>query len=179
MSTAFIALGSNLSDPPRQLRNALRAIRQLPDSQVVALSRVYRSAAVGPGLQPDYLNAVLRLDTSLQPLALLAALQVIEQAQGRERGERWGPRTLDLDILLYDDRLIDTTTLNIPHPAMRERDFVLYPLREVAGGKWLLPDGTDLDTLVALCPRGDLQEVGLDLEGEAAARTRDRRGDRH
>lgn len=168
MSLAFVALGSNLADPARQLRCAVRAIRQLPGSRIVALSRVYRSAAVGPGPQPDYLNAVLRLDTALTPEALLQALQAIELAQGRERGERWGPRTLDLDILLYDDRRIDTETLTVPHPALAGRPFVLYPLRDVAGGNWVLPDGAELDTLVANCPPGELQDAGLDLESEAA-----------
>jgi 2-amino-4-hydroxy-6-hydroxymethyldihydropteridine diphosphokinase len=168
VSTAFVALGSNLSDPPRQLRCAVRAIERLPGTRLSAISRVYRSAAVGPGTQPDYLNAVLRLDTSLTPQALLDALQRIEQAHGRERGERWGPRTLDLDLLLYDDRRIESEDLTVPHPRLGERNFVLYPLLEVAGGKWVLPDGRELDTLVSDCPRGKLETAGLDLDREAA-----------
>ncbi len=168
MSTAFVALGSNLSDPPRQLRNAVQAIGRLPGTRLIAASRVYRSAAVGPGTQPEYLNAVLRLATSLAPRALLDALQGIERAQGRERRERWGPRTLDLDLLLYDDRRIDTGDLTVPHPRLAERNFVLYPLLEVAGGKWVLPDGRELDTLVSDCPRGTLETAGLDLDREAA-----------
>lgn len=168
MSTAFVALGSNLSDPPRQLRDAVRAIRRLPRSRLRAVSSVYRSRAVGPGPQPDYLNAVARLETSLAPQALLEALQAIEQAQGRERRQRWGPRTLDLDLLLYDDQCIASTTLTIPHPRMEQRNFVLYPLRDAAGGNWELPDGRVLDTLLADCPRGALDTVKLDLDGEAA-----------
>ena len=168
MSTAFVALGSNLSDPPRQLRNAVQAIERLPGTRLIAASRVYRSAAVGPGTQPDYLNAVLRLATSLAPRALLDALQGIERAQGRERRERWGPRTLDLDLLLYDDRRIETGDLTVPHPRLAERNFVLYPLLEVAGGKWVLPDGRELGTLVSDCPRGTLETAGLDLHREAA-----------
>ncbi len=168
MSRAYIALGSNLGDPAAQLRRAVAAIQALPSSEVEALSRVYRSAAVGPGDQPDYLNAVVRLDTGLEPRDLLLALQQIENDQGRQRQERWGARTLDLDLLLYDDLRIDTAALTLPHPAMAQRHFVLYPLRDVAPGNLLLPDGTVLDTLVAQCPIGDLKETGLDLKSEAA-----------
>ena len=168
MSTAYIALGSNLADPPRQLRAAVRAIGGLPQTRIEALSRVYRSAAVGPGDQPDYLNAVVRIETALEPETLLGSLQAIESARGRVRGERWGPRTLDLDILLYGDSKIATAALTIPHPGMTSRDFVLYPLRDAAGGNLVLPDGQDLDTLVANCPRGELVEEGLDLDSEAA-----------
>ena len=167
MSTAYIALGSNLSDPLRQLQAAIGQISRLPRSHIEALSRVYQSPAVGPGEQPDYLNAALRLDTALEPQVLLGALQDIERAQGRIRGERWGPRTLDLDILLFDDLQIDTVTLTIPHPAMARRNFVLFPLRDVAPGNLVLPGGTDLDTLLAHCPGEQLTDTGLDLNSEA------------
>lgn len=156
MTTAFIGLGSNLQDPLRQLRQALLAIAQLPGTAITAVSSAYRSAAVGPGVQPDYLNAVIRLETSLEPVDLLGALQGIELAQGRVRTVRWGARSLDLDILLYGDRQLATPRLTIPHPALAQRNFVLYPLVEVAGLNWVLPDGTDLATLIARCPRGDL-----------------------
>jgi 2-amino-4-hydroxy-6-hydroxymethyldihydropteridine diphosphokinase len=167
MSTAYIALGSNQGNPARQLRAAVRAMEQLPESRLGAISRVYRSAAVGPGTQADYLNAVVRLKTPLSPEALLQALQAIELTQGRVRGERWGPRTLDLDILLFDDMEIDTPRLTVPHPAMAQRNFVLYPLREVARINLVLPDGKDLDTLVSCCPKAELMDTGLDLESEA------------
>ncbi|MCB1696943.1 MAG: 2-amino-4-hydroxy-6-hydroxymethyldihydropteridine diphosphokinase [Pseudomonadales bacterium] len=163
MTTAFIGLGSNLQDPLRQLRKALLAIAQLPGTAITAVSSAYRSAAVGPGVQPDYLNAVLRLETSLEPVDLLGTLQGIELAQGRVRTVHWGARSLDLDILLYGDRQLATPRLTIPHPALAQRNFVLYPLADVAGLNWVLPDGTDLGTLIARCPRGDLVKTGQRL----------------
>ena len=169
MIAAYIALGSNLQQPAQQLRNAVAAIAQLRESRIDSVSSIYRSPAVGPGVQPDYLNAVLRLDTRLPPLALLEALQQIELSQGRIRGERWAARSLDLDILLYGDHLIDTTRLRVPHPEMKHRNFVLYPLAEIAGLNLVLPDGSDLGTLVAQCPRAELVETGLTLDSSASA----------
>jgi 2-amino-4-hydroxy-6-hydroxymethyldihydropteridine diphosphokinase len=169
MISSYIALGSNLQQPAQQLRDAVAAIGQLPESKPGRVSSIYRSAAIGPGEQPDYLNAVLQLDTALPPLALLEALQHIEQSQGRVRAVRWGARSLDLDILLYGDLLIDTSRLSIPHPAMGQRNFVLYPLAEIAGPNLQLPDGTDLGTLVGRCPRGDLVNTGLRLNIKASA----------
>ncbi len=151
MTAAFIGLGSNLNDPPRQLQRAVTALGALPDSTVARVSSVYASAPVGPTDQPDYLNAVLLLETALPPAALLRALQDIEDAQGRERGERWGPRTLDLDLLLYGDLVLRDADLTLPHPHMHERDFVLYPLREISDTNLVLPDGSDIDSLAAAC----------------------------
>jgi 2-amino-4-hydroxy-6-hydroxymethyldihydropteridine diphosphokinase len=159
MAVAYIALGSNLQQPARQLTLALDALDRLPDTTLAAVSGIYRSAAVGPGTQPDYLNAVARLQTGLAPLALLHALQEIEQAQGRERGIRWGPRTLDLDILLYDQLQLRSDELRLPHPAMRERPFVLYPLAELDPAL-VLPCGTALGTLLAACPAVGLTALG-------------------
>ncbi len=164
MITAYIGLGSNLQNPARQLGTALAALAQLRRSKLVAVSRLYRSAAIGPGNQPDFLNAVARLDTDLAPLPLLTALQRIEQDQGRERTVRWGPRSLDLDILLYGNRQIDTPELTIPHPSMHLRHFVLYPLAEITGPGLPLPDGTDLGTLIVRCPVADLVDTGLQPE---------------
>ena len=168
MITAYIALGSNLRCPEEQLRRAVRAIGRLVDSRILQISPVYRSAAVGPGEQPDYLNAVLALETKLPPRELLLALQGIENIQGRVRGERWGPRTLDLDILLYNERIINTRELTVPHRAMADRNFVLHPLADLVGREMVLPGGIDLDTLVANCPGGELTKTGLDLNSEAA-----------
>lgn len=156
---AYIALGSNLQDPLAQLRSAVAALANLPDTQLQRVSSCWRSAAVGPGDQPDYLNAVARIDTGLDAAALLEALQSIETAQGRVRTERWGPRTLDLDLLLYGDATIDTPTLIVPHPRMTQRDFVLYPLREISDTNPLLPDGRDLDGLIALLPPARLERL--------------------
>ena len=156
MTSAYIALGSNLRDPEQQLRLAALSLDRLPNSHIERLSSIYRSAPVGPGEQADYLNAVICLATTLSPAELLTSLQRIEQDQGRERGERWGPRTLDLDLLLYGDLGIATEKLTIPHPRMHERDFVLYPLHEISDTTLTLPDGSDLGTLMQQCPRGRL-----------------------
>lgn len=129
---AYIGLGSNLNHPRAQLERALEALAGLPDSELVGCSPFYRSAPMGPPGQPDYLNAVAALDTRLEPEALLDALQAIEQVQGRVRLERWGPRTLDLDILLYGKRRIDSARLTVPHSGIAERAFVLYPLADLA-----------------------------------------------
>jgi 2-amino-4-hydroxy-6-hydroxymethyldihydropteridine diphosphokinase len=163
MVTSYIALGSNLQQPLLQLRKAVAAIDELASCRLRRVSGVYRSAAVGPGIQPDYLNAVLRLDTALAAPALLAALQAIEQSQGRIRAERWGARCIDLDILLYGRDTIASGELSIPHPAMAQRNFVLYPLAEIAGANLVLPDGEELGTLIARCPRGSLVETGEQL----------------
>lgn len=129
----YIGLGSNLADPAAQLQAAVTALTSLPGSTLIAVSSVYASLPLGPSDQPDYLNAVAALDTSLEPLQLLDHLQQIELQQGRQRKtERWGPRTLDLDILLYGDASIHSTHLQVPHPRMAERAFVLVPLAEIA-----------------------------------------------
>ena len=131
MERIYIGMGSNLADPADQLRSAIQALAQLPDSRFVGVSAFYQSDSLLPG-QPRYTNAVAAIDTTLAPLDLLDALQAIELDQGRERLERWGPRTLDLDILLYDDLILDTPTLHIPHIEMHRRDFVLIPLAQIA-----------------------------------------------
>jgi len=132
-TTTYLGLGSNLGDPLQQLRQAVAALAQLPASQLGAKSAVYRSPALlapeNPKPQPDYLNAVVALHTQLPPQTLLQALQAIEAAQGRRRdGTRWQARPLDLDMLLYGDLQWQTAELCLPHPGLRERAFVLYPL---------------------------------------------------
>jgi len=164
VTPAYIALGSNLGDPLAQLKAAVAALGRLPQSRLERLSNVYRSAAVGPGSQPDYLNAAALLQTALPPLPLLRALQEIETRQGRVRSRRWGARTLDLDLLLYGDLTIDTPKLQVPHPRMARRNFVLYPLLDISGPHLRLPDGTDLGTLVLECPRGELEKTCLELQ---------------
>ena len=159
MTPAYIALGSNLDQPENQLQLAVTALAALPGTRLERASSVYRSTAVGPGPQPDYLNAVALLETDLPPETLLDALQAIERAQGRERGVRWGPRTLDLDLLLYGELEIHSTDLTVPHPRMHLRDFVLYPLREISNTNLVLPGGTDIDTLLAQLPRDGLAKT--------------------
>ncbi|QIB64870.1 2-amino-4-hydroxy-6-hydroxymethyldihydropteridine diphosphokinase [Kineobactrum salinum] len=164
MTRACIGLGSNLQDPAAQLQAAVDALARLPDSTLTAGSALYRSAAVGPGIQPDYLNAVAVLETALTPEALLDALQAIEQARGRRRTLRWGPRTLDLDILLYGDRQIRLPRLQVPHPAMARRHFVLYPLADVCDPRQPLPCGRTLEQLLAECPRQELERSDAELD---------------
>ncbi len=163
MTSAYIALGSNLSGPLGQLQRATDALHELPDTRLERISRVYHSAAVGPGEQPDYLNAVVCVETSLAALDLLDALQAIETAQGRVRTERWGARTLDLDLLLYGDATIDCSRLRVPHPRMCERAFVLLPLADIAAANLQLPNGEELAKLVAACPPGDVCRTELML----------------
>lgn len=153
MISAFLGLGSNLQSPRAQLQRCIDALAQLPGTQLMAVSPFYGSAAVGPGTQPDYVNAVAQIETALAPQDLLTALQHIEQEQGRERGpERWLPRTLDLDILLYGDQVVNLPHLHIPHPRMHERNFVLLPLFDLAPDL-ALPDGQRVRELLQQCSR--------------------------
>ena len=138
---AVIGLGSNLGDKAGNIERAVGRMRQLGD--VAAVSTIYQTAPIGGPDQPVYYNAVVLLNTDLEPRALLDRLLDIEQAQGRQRKERWGPRIIDLDVLLYGDAEIEEPALIIPHPRMTERRFVLEPLLEV----WpdaTLPDGDPL-----------------------------------
>ncbi len=160
MERAYIGLGSNLATPLQQLRAALAALGALPGTHLAAVSSAYASDPLGPADQPRYLNAVAALDTSLAPLQLLDALQAIELAQGRQRkDERWAPRTLDLDILLFGDRLIDEPRLQVPHYHLHARPFVLYPLTEIASVGLQLPDGRSLAALLAECPFAGLERL--------------------
>ena len=158
MERVYIGMGSNLADPADQLRSAVQALAQLPDSRLIGVSAFYQSDSLLPG-QPRYTNAVAAIDSSLAPLDLLDALQAIELDQGRERQERWGPRTLDLDILLFGDRLIDEPRLKVPHYHMHARPFVLYPLAEVAPASLKLSDGRTLAQLLDDCPFIGLERI--------------------
>ena len=154
MERVYIGLGSNLAEPQKQLRTALLALDNIPATQLAAVSSFYSSDPLGPADQPRYVNAVAALDTTLPPL------QAIELDQGRERkAERWGPRSLDLDILLFGDRLIDEPRLQVPHYHLHARAFVLYPLAELAPPDLLLADGRRLDALLAACPFEGLQRL--------------------
>ena len=152
MSICYIALGSNLNDPLAQAHQAIAALKQLPNTEVSNVSPFYRSKPLGPQDQNDYLNAVIKLTTSLTPIALLDELQAIEKSQGRVRKDnRWGARTLDLDILLYDNLMIDNERLTIPHYHMKNREFVLYPLFDISPDL-ILPDNDKLFNLLTKCP---------------------------
>ena len=160
MAQAFIGLGSNLAQPLEQIKQALQELAQLPNTQLVAQSRLYTSHAVGPGEQPDYVNAVALLDTQLAPMALLDALQALEQSHRRVRLEHWGPRTLDLDILLIDQSTIETERLKVPHPYLKLRNFVLYPLADI-NPDLTLPCGTPVAELIAQCPPDGLAPLTI------------------
>jgi len=133
MQDVYIGLGSNLADPHAQVERALEALSDLPHTRLLRRSRLYRSAPWGRADQPEFVNAVAQVQTEFSARALLDALLAIERGAGRERGAtRWGPRVLDLDILLYGDQLIDEPGLRVPHPHLHERAFVLLPLAEIA-----------------------------------------------
>ncbi|MBD8093343.1 2-amino-4-hydroxy-6-hydroxymethyldihydropteridine diphosphokinase [Pseudomonas fluorescens] len=161
MERVYIGMGSNLAAPDQQLRSAVEALAQLPGTALVGVSAFYQSDSLLPG-QPRYTNAVAALDSDLAPLDLLDALQAIENDQGRERLERWGPRTLDLDILLFGERLIDAPRLKVPHYQMHLRAFVLYPLAELAPADLQLPGGQTLSELLATCPFVGLERLPQD-----------------
>ncbi|AEY00518.1 2-amino-4-hydroxy-6-hydroxymethyldihydropteridine pyrophosphokinase [Oceanimonas sp. GK1] len=152
MTTVFVALGANLNEPLARIRAARQALQALATPGSLRHARLYRSRPMGPADQPDYLNSVSVFDTELAPHALLDALQAIEQREGRVRkDERWGPRALDLDLLLYGEQRIDDERLTVPHYGMKQREFVLYPLADLAPGL-VLPCGTSLSSLLQQCP---------------------------
>jgi 2-amino-4-hydroxy-6-hydroxymethyldihydropteridine diphosphokinase len=155
MSLAYIGLGSNLSDPQAQILSALTKLKQLEYCVVTSVSSLYFSRPMGPQDQPDYMNAVVAIETSLRPLALLEQLQRIENEAGRVRKEQqWGARVLDLDMLLFDQQLINTERLTVPHYGLKVREFVLLPLAEIAPNL-LLPDGDSIKELAQhIAPNG-------------------------
>lgn len=148
MTLAYIGLGSNLHEPLQQLRDAVSAIALLQGCKIQAISSIYHSKPMGPQDQPDYLNAVMSLNVDISPAQLLASLQLIEKKQGRERkADRWGPRTIDLDILLYNHAIIDEEHLVVPHPGLTQRAFVVIPLAEIAP-ILQLPDGQHIHSVL-------------------------------
>ncbi|UXY10199.1 2-amino-4-hydroxy-6-hydroxymethyldihydropteridine diphosphokinase [Kosakonia sp. ML.JS2a] len=149
MTLAYIALGSNLASPLDQVNAAITAIGEIPQSRIVAVSSLYRTPPLGPQDQPDYLNAAVALETELAPEALLDHTQRIELQQGRVRkAERWGPRTLDLDIMLFGELTLNTPRLTVPHYDMKNRGFMLWPLFEIAP-ECVFPDGISLRSVLA------------------------------
>lgn len=129
---AYVGMGSNLDDPVGRVQGARAALQRLPDCGWFAHSSLWRSAPVGPAGQPDFINACAGFLTTLDPHELLRRLQELEQAAGRLHLERWGPRTLDLDLLVLGQLIVDDDTLTLPHPRIAERNFVLLPLSEIA-----------------------------------------------
>ncbi len=159
----FVGLGSNLGAPRRQLECALETLALLEHTRLLARSSFYRSAPLGPADQPDYLNAVAELETLLPPEALLDRLQSIEIAQGRMRTVHWGPRTLDLDLLLYGEEEISTSRLRVPHPGLPERAFVLYPLAELVPELCVPGVGPVAELAAQVDAAGIVREPGQEL----------------
>ena len=149
MTRAFVGLGSNIGEPRRQLQAAMKELDELPGTRAIAASALYRSAPLGYLEQPEFLNAVVELETRLAPEALLDGLQAIEKRHGRERPFAGAPRTLDLDLLLYGDATLATPRLSLPHPRMHERAFVLMPLAEIAPRATIPGRGTARELLAA------------------------------
>lgn len=158
MVAAYIGLGSNLGNPTEQLSRALAELAQIPCTELNSHSSLYLSPPMGGMDQPDYINAVAGLETALEPEELLHNLQAIESAHGRIRGERWGARTLDLDLLVYGSKIIDTPNLKMPHPGLCERAFVLYPLYEIAPDLEIPGCGCIIDLLNS-CPVDGLKKI--------------------
>lgn len=161
MTRVYITLGANLASPKAQLDQACIALKALASDGRVAVSPYYASAAMGDVPQPDYLNAVACFNTSLDPIALLDALQAIEQQQGRVRHIRWGARTLDLDLLLYGAQQIDLPRLTVPHYGMKQRSFVLVPLHDLAP-ELVLPCGTAVASLIDDTLLAEVQQLSPD-----------------
>ena len=154
----YLGLGSNLNMPVKQLLDARTAICAVSGIKEIAFSSLYRSPPMGSQNQPDYVNAVMAIETHFSPLTLLATLQKIENEQGRVRAERWGARTLDLDILLFGNEILDLPDLIVPHYGMCERAFVLYPLFEIAPDL-IIPKHGSLAELVGRCPLANLERL--------------------
>lgn len=144
----FIGIGANMNDPVKQVKQAINRLSALPLTQMICSSSLYQTKPMGPQYQNDYINAVSQVKTQLDPFGLLHELQTIENEQGRQRnGTRWGPRTLDLDLLLFNNQTIEHANLTVPHYGIKERGFVLVPLFEIAP-KLHLPDGSSIERLV-------------------------------
>ena len=151
MVNAYIGLGSNLDNPIGHVKRALEDLKQLPQSQLLLASKLYLSKPVGPQDQDNFVNAVALIITELEPLALLDELQTIEQQHQRVRERHWGPRTLDLDLLLFGEQSIQHPRLTVPHAQLSRRDFVVGPLLELCP-ELVLPSGTQLQELLQQCP---------------------------
>ena len=164
MTLAYVGIGSNLHNPLQQVQQALQELQELPHTELKKVSRLYQSAAIGPE-QDDFINAAALLDTNLQPLQLLDALQTIEQVHQRERIQHWGPRTLDLDILLYADDIIASERLTVPHAFLTRRAFVLLPLLDI-NPDLQLPDGSYIKDYLAACADQVIQPLNLHAQPE-------------
>ena len=158
MTIAYIGLGSNMNSPKQQIKSAIESIEKIAAIQVLMVSSLYKSKPMGPQNQHDYINAVAKIDTDLMPYELLECMQDIENDQGRIRKERWGPRTLDLDILMFGDEIIQDDKLTIPHSDIENRSFVLAPLAEI-DFNCLIPGKGMVRDLLAIIGEEDLEII--------------------
>lgn len=157
--TIFVGIGANLNNPKAQVNGALVALKKLTKSHVIAESSLYRTPPMGPQNQADYINAVAKLETGLLPIELLDELQAIEKSHGRVRkSERWGPRTLDLDLLLYGNQVIEKKRLTVPHYGIKQRAFVLVPLAEIEP-QLILPDNSQIAELIKQTGNQGIQKL--------------------
>jgi 2-amino-4-hydroxy-6-hydroxymethyldihydropteridine diphosphokinase len=162
---AYVALGSNLEDPRRQVEKAFAALARLADSQLVLRSGLWRSAPMGPKHQPDFINAVAGLLTRREPRELLQDLRGLERRLGKvEPAERWGPRVIDLDLLMVGDARSDDPDLRLPHAGLHQRNFVLYPLAEIAPMLWV-PDRGRVCRLVEMIPGDGIEPLAARKTG--------------
>lgn len=157
--TVYIGLGSNLGEPRDNIRCAVAALKSLAATRYIADSGLFLSKPMGPQDQPDYLNAVAQLETRLSPQDLLAALQQVEIDMGRVHERHWGPRLIDLDILIFGEQIISQPELEVPHTGIAAREFVLYPLSKL-NPELVIPVHGKLSSLLEQCPQNDLQFVG-------------------
>tara|TARA_B100002049_G_scaffold193086_1_gene150236 strand:- start:490 stop:972 length:483 start_codon:yes stop_codon:yes gene_type:complete len=156
MTIAYIGLGSNMESPKQQIKSAIKSIAEIPEIQVLKSSSLYKSKPVGPRGQNDYINAVIKIETEFMPLELLGYMQDIENQHGRIRKERWGPRTLDLDILIFGKEIIQDKNLTIPHSEIEKRPFVLVPLAEI-DSNCSIPGVGVISDLLAVNDQKDLE----------------------
>ena len=158
MTIVYIGLGSNMRSPEQQIKSAIKSIKGVVKTRVLKISSLYKSRPVGPQNQNDYVNAVIKIDTNLMPLELLECMQDIENQHGRIRIERWGPRTLDLDILMFGEKIIKDSKLTVPHPEIENRSFVLVPLAEI-DSNCLIPGKGPVANLLNVVDQKDLEII--------------------
>lgn len=159
MKNVFIGLGSNLDEPLFQVKKAVECLKQHNMLNVIKVSHFYSSPPMGPQDQPDFINAVVEISTDLSADKLLDELQYIENKQGRVRSQHWGARTLDLDILLYGNDVINTERLTVPHSGISERNFVLYPLSDLVDVDFEISTLGKLSELLAACPMAEVRRL--------------------
>ena len=156
--SAYIGLGSNIQDPAKQVKLAFNLLSKHPNINLIKKSSIYQSAPVGPQDQPDFLNAVCKITTQLKPIELLETCQQFEKQQGRTTHRRWGERSIDYDILLYDNMQQTTEVLTLPHPELLQRLFVLYPLQEIAP-TLQLPNGEHINNIIKSLPPCSVKKI--------------------